>query len=67
MRESKEIYTRIRIWTGASRTNGGCSASSSGRFRVGGWEWRGRYKGRVSSCGQVIVIGMFVPFLFEYV
>ena len=25
------------------------------------------YKGRVSSCGQVIVYSVFVPFLFEYV
>jgi len=38
------------------------------RVRVLDWSWPdqwGRYKGRVSSCGQVIVYSMFVPFLFE--
>jgi len=49
-----------RVLTGAGRTNGGGEASGSGRFRVGGWVWRGRYKRRVSSCSQVIVYSMFV-------
>ena len=65
MKESKEIYTVSGFRTGAGWANGGCSASGSGRFRVGGWVWRGRYKGRVSSCGQVIMYSVFVPFLFE--
>jgi len=44
VRGSKVFYTPAGVLAGAGRTNRGGEASGSGRFRVGGWVWRGRYK-----------------------
>ena len=40
-RKTRKFIPVSGFRTGAGRTNEGCSASGSGRFRVGGWVWRG--------------------------
>ena len=53
VRKGKAIYTVAGNGTGASQANVKCG-TGSGRFRMGGRVWRGRYRRRVSGSSQVV-------------